>query len=371
MRVRVTIAEGHPRPYELPTAGEWRVDGGAWQRIDLPHIALLDSGTSHVIVLRVPGYLDSDPAMVRPVPGRAEDILVPLAPRGVPVVVLCDVPGATIHEGLREIGHPGEPVLLPPFCPHQLTVKAPRHRDAPLAIEPLDPAKPPPPYHVSPAPIPGELRVLARYPGSLRRDTRARISLDGELKAEARLPYVLTGLTQEVANVGLQLPGYKAVAPRTVTVVPGAVMDVEFDVEYLDAFLRFEVVPTNAVIMIGGWRATSNTVRVIPDLLYSIRVEAPGHRPASLTESARPEDTHIVYVELEPRTYFRFELVPADATVLMGPRRVTDRLVEVNPGQEYLIDIRAPHHESVTLCATAARGTTEVIRASLKRRRFE
>jgi hypothetical protein len=371
VRLRIAIAEGHGRPYELPTAGELRINTGGWQAVDLPHLEPLAPGRTHRLSLRVPGYRDPDAVDLPVVTGQVHEITIPLVPRPVPVTVRCNTPGAVIYEGSRVVGHPGEPILLPAFCTHHLVVRADRHQDGTVTVDHPDPLRPPADYPVTLAPLRGDLRVVAHYPGLLRRDASARISLDGELVHVARLPHVLGGLTQEVVTVGLDVTGFKPVQPRTVRVVPGAILDVEFDVEYLDAFLQFEVLPTNAVIMLGGWRATSNIVRVIPDLLYTVRVEAPGHRPATVVLSARPRETHPVYLELDPCTYFQFELTPPEAVVYMDGRRIPDRMVEITPGQEYVVEVRAPHYKPVTLRATAERGETRILRADLNRRRLD
>lgn len=370
-RLRIAIAEGHGRPYQLPASGELQVNTGAWRSVELPHLETLEPGQTYRLALRVPGYLDPDPVEVRAVAGRVDDVTLSLVPRDVPVTVQCSTPGAVIYEGSGIIGHPGEPIPLPAFCTHHLIIRAARHQDGTVTVEHPDPLRPPADHHVTLVPLRGDLRVVAHYPGLLRRDAAARISLNGELVDVARLPHVLGGLTQEVVTVGLDVTGFKPIEPRTVRVVPGTILDVEFDVEYLDAFLQFDVLPTNAVIMLGGWHATSNSVRVIPDLLYTVRVEAPGHRPATLVLSARAGETRPVYLELDPCTYFQFELTPPEAVVYMDGRRVTGRMVEVTPGQEYVVEVRAPHHRPVTLRATAERGETKILRAGLQRRRFD
>jgi len=370
-RIHVAIAEGHGRPYELPRAGELQVNTSAWRTVALPHIEYLDTATPNGLALRVDGYEAPDTATVTLLPGADTDLVFRLTPRPVPVTIQCSTPGAVIYEGQAELGHPGEAIWLPAFCQHQLVIRAPRHQDGYASIAYPDPAAPPPDMRVDLVPLPGDLRLLVRHAERLRHDTRGRISLDGTLVADARLPYVLAGLTQAVATVELQVPGFKRLEPRTVAVVPGALTDVEFDLEHEEAFLEFDVVPTNAVIMVAGWRVTSNEMRVIPDLLYSVHVEAPGHRAATLVESARAGERHAVYLELDPLTFLSFELTPPEAVVFMGGRRLTERFVEINPGQEYVIDIRAPHHQSVTVRATAERGETRVIQANLKRRRFE
>lgn len=370
-RIHVAIAEGHGRPYELPRAGELQVNTSGWRTVALPHIEYLDTATSNSLALRVEGYEAPTPLAANLPPGADTDLVFRLTPRPVPVTIHCATPGAVIYEGQTELGHPGEAIWLPAFCPHHLLIKAPRHQDGYANIAYPDPGQPPPDVRVDLVPLPGDLRVLVRYAERLRHDSRGRVSLDGALMADARLPYVLPGLTQAVVTVGLQVPGFKDLPPRTVAVVPGALTDVEFDLEHEEAFLEFVVVPTSAVIMVAGWRVISNTMRVIPDLLYSVHVEAPGHRAATLVESARVGERHAVYLELDPLTFLQFELTPPEAVVFMGGRRLTERLVEINPGQEYVIDIRAPHHQSVTVRASAGRGETRVIQANLKRRRFE
>lgn len=289
----------------------------------------------------------------------------------IPITIHCNPPDAAIYEGPNLIGRAGDVIPSAPHVARRLAIRAPYHHDVILSVEGPDPAQPPPVYDVELPLLPAHVRVEVENPDRLHRAPRAEIMVDGLPVATARLPYVVANLTQDVVRIGLAVPGFADIAPRSVHLEPGREVAVIFPLQFVDGYFEFRVEPSNAVISVGDERLSALRIPVIPRRLYDIRLEAPGYRPLSFFDAAEPGQTRVIQKALQPRTYLQFELSPTDAVVFIAGHRITDRMVEVQPHRAYTIAIRAPHHQSQQLRTCAEIGETKVLRVDLKRRPFD
>ena len=65
-----------------------------------------------------------------------------------------------------------------------------------------------------------------------------------------------------------------------------------------------------------------------------------------------------------------FELTPPGAAVFMQGRRLTERVVEVNGGQTYRMEIRAPGFDPCPLVVAPTAGEHRVIHVDLTKKGF-
>ena len=67
-----------------------------------------------------------------------------------------------------------------------------------------------------------------------------------------------------------------------------------------------------------------------------------------------PGERRLLNVRLTPRTFLLFELTPDHAAIFTKGRRLSGRLLEVNGGETYRIEIRATGYEPHALVVSAA-----------------
>ena len=279
------------------------------------------------------------------------------------------MPTARILHGDRDLGPVGQTIELEAFREHRLIIRSPRHREQVLVINRPDPGLPAPPiYHVELETIPGRVRVEATRPDVFHPRKTARIFLDDRLVAEEKLPYVLTGLTQEFVSVGIVREGYKPLEPRTVRVDAGQETVAKFDMAYLDAFIDLKVSPPQATISQSGKVLTTNRVRVIPDQLYTLRAEAPEHLPFAKQLALLPNETRSIDVTLTPRSYVVLKSDPPNAAVFIGGQRFTGRRLEVRGNASTAMGIRAPNHQPFVTNVFVREGETRQITITLRPR---
>jgi len=368
LRVRVAISDGHGKPYALPSEGELRVGTNEWKTVALPYIETVHDLTPGEVELRINGYDAAPPKYFVPSAGGEAEFVFELVPHNAEIAIECDTPGARIYLKEEEIGTPGTPLIVAPFQTYSLTIRAPGHRDAQIVLDHPEPGCSPCVYHVNLERIPATLRIHAENPNRFRRLPKAEILIDGSPAAVAFLPHVLGDVTQAQAMVSIRVPGFRDPSPQLVHLRPGEETEAVFPLEYPDAFFEFRVVPSNALIRIGEDIVATNPCPVIPNRMYAIRVDAPMHRGVSLTDAAPPGATQVVSVTLVPRTYIEFVLSPSNAVVFMAGRRITDRIVEVEPNQAYDIDIRAPQHDPYRTTVRVAPGETQQVEAALRKK---
>lgn len=369
LQVQVPIEYG--QPFSLPRSGEMSVNGGPWEPVSLPSIIQFPHHESErpiVLTLRVAGYETARVDRVEGADGRGQAIF-PLIPRPAHVTISCNVPTARILYGDRDLGPVGQTIELEAFREHRLVIRSPRHREQVLVINRPDPGLPAPPvYHVELETIPGRVRVEATRPDVFHPRKTARIFLDDRLVAEEKLPFVLTGLTQEFVRVGIAVEGYKPLDPRTVRVDAGQETVAKFDLAFFDAFLDLHIAPSNAVAMLSGMLLTTNRVRVIPEQFYTLRVEAPDHLPYAKQFALMPNETRSVEVNLTARSFVLLEVDPPNAAVFIGGQRFTGRRMEVRGNESTAMEFRAPNHQPFVTNVMVREGETKSLSIKLRPR---
>lgn len=368
VRVHIAIADGHGQPYQLPRGGEIRIGTNEWCVATFPHLEVLHDLSATDLAVRVPGYDDPAAIPVAPAIGETIDVIFRLDPQIAQVSIDCDTPDARIYDKDAEVGRPGVPLLLAPFRKYNLTIRAPGHRDAQIVLDHPEPGCSPCIYHVNLERIPATLRILADNPNRFRRLPKAEIWIDDVPVATAFLPHVVGSLTQDQARVTVRLAGFRDSPVQPVVLRPGEQSEVLFALEYPDSYFDFRIQPSNAVVRVGEELVTTNPYPVIPNRIYAIRIDAPGHRGQTVQGAAPPGETQRVAVVLVPRAVVEFDLAPDTAVVFMAGRRITDRVVEVSPDTTYTLDIRAPGYESQNITLSVAAGETKTVRAHLKKR---
>lgn len=371
LEVQVRVPPQYGQPFALPRTGEIQINDEPWRPVNLPLAESVAFTPELRVALRVPGYEPTAPRVIRAGAGSRAPVTLDLVPMPARVTITCNEPTARILAGDKDLGPVGQTIELTAFQEHRLLIRSPRHREQVLVINRPDPAQAVPPvYHVELEPIPGRLRIEATRPDVFHPRKVASIFLDGRSWAEEKLPFVINGLTQEFVTVGIEMPGYKPIEPRRIRVIPGEEAVVKFDLAFLDAFLRFNVEPSNAVIMLSGTLVTSNRVRVIPDQFYTIRLDAPGHLPMTMTVAVTANEERVISANLEPRSYLLLDLDPTNAVVFVGGRRITSRQVEVTGGRNYLLDVRAPNYQPATTNVWVGAGESRVVTLKLRKRSF-
>ncbi len=349
VQIGVRIAPGMGQPYALPSQGEIQVGDGGWQAIQLPHVKLLPKGVRAQLRLRVPGFRDPEPEQVEPGEETANTVF-DLVPNPARLIVACTEPEARVYKDDEDLGPVGQVLELAAFEDHRLVVRSPRHHELVMTINRPGPTiGPPQVMQVDLETVPGRIRIEAAQPGLFHPSRYATILMNGEVVGRERLPVVMGGITQAYVDVAIQMEGFKHDPPRRVAIKPGQEVVERFDLHFQDAWMRFDIDPTNAVVMLSGSRATSSTVSIVPNQIYSVRVEAPDRYPRLFTVGVTAGETHVVSAQLVPFSFVDLVIEPPSAAVFIGPKRYTQRRLQITPGQRTQLEFRAPgYHPAST-----------------------
>ncbi|MCB1069508.1 MAG: protein kinase [Kiritimatiellae bacterium] len=368
--VQIRIAPGHALPYALPVQGELQVDQGVWHVVTLPHVVSLPGGKPSRLRLRVAGYEEPPPLVLDPAADGTRQFfdLVPLPAR---IKVTSNAAHAEVLEGEVRLGRVGEVLALAPFRDHRLLIHSPRHKEQVLTIRRPEPTIGEPlVMSVDLVPIPGRLRIDAMGADGYHPGKRADIYVDGHLVGHELLPFVMQNLTQETVRVALDVKGFKPTQPREVTLEPNQVVSVDFVLEYQEAWLTFDVEPADSMILLSGKRVQGDRVKVVPDLLYNVRFVSEEYWPVDQKVALTAGETRVVSARLTPRCYLRMDLQPTNAVVFMSGRRITDRIIEVEPGRFYAVEVRASGYQTETTNIWLETGESRTVSISLRKKLF-
>lgn len=290
----------------------------------------------------------------------------------VQVVIRCPTPGARVYLEQKELGRAGEELAVPYGLDLHLTVRAPHHIAETLFLPCLVPGDPALEIPINLAPQPAALCLAAKSPNRLTRITRGCLMINGQDLGEVHLPFETNDLPAGPCTISLSVHGFKNPAVQTINLDPGRRHSEVVELAYDEAFLIFNVVPTNATVKVGGERVTSpdHAFPVVPNRFYDIRVAAEGYHAARFNDAAMPGERRLLNLRLTPRTYLVFELTPPGAAVFMQGRRLTERVVEVNGGQTYRMEIRAPGFDPCPLVVAPTAGEHRVIHVDLTKKGF-
>lgn len=291
-------------------------------------------------------------------------------PLTLPVTVLCTAEETRVYMDDQELGRAGVPVAVPIGRDVPLVVSAPYHIPANIFLPCLAPSDPPLDLPVRLEPLPASMVVAAQSPNRLRKTTTGCLVINGRDLGEVALPFVTNNLPPGDYRVALSLHGYKTPPERTVVLRPGRHVKVLFELDYLESTLLFNVTPSNALIRVGADVVTNldRTYRVVPNRIYDIVVTAPGYYPARFGDAAMPGERRQLNLRMTPLTYLILETTPSDAAAFFKGRRVTERQIEVQAGQELHLDIRAPGYEPQHFHLTLNPGERRVLKVELTRK---
>ena len=134
--IRITAASTLPADnYLARQKAQVRVDAGSWREVSLPYVEQGLSCESHTVELKLPGYqpVEAKRATVRD--GQESPVEFGLTPMPGSAIVACNVGGAEVFDRAgRRLGAAGERLVLAAFASHELTVKAPRHKEASVTV---------------------------------------------------------------------------------------------------------------------------------------------------------------------------------------------------------------------------------------------
>lgn len=288
------------------------------------------------------------------------------------LIVNCETPGARVYLERHALGRAGEELAVPYGRDLHLTVRAPRHISETLLLPCLLPGDPVLEIPVDLAPEPAALRITAESPNRMTKISRGCLLLDGQDLGEVYLPFETNDLAPGVHTISLSVHGFKNPCLQKVELEPGQRAAAVMALAYDDAYLVFNLFPTNAVVHVAGEAARDGegVYRVVPNRFYDIRITATGHHGARFEAAAMPGERRLLNVRLTPRTFLLFELTPDHAAIFTKGRRISGRLLEVNGGETYRIEIRATGYEPHALVVTPEPGEHRVIHVDLKKKGF-
>ncbi len=286
------------------------------------------------------------------------------------LVVQCQTPGALVYLDRQVLGRVGQELDVPYGRDLHLTVRAPRHISETLLLPCLMPGDPVLEIPVDLEPEPAALHITAESPNRMTKISRGCLTVDSVDLGEVYLPFETNGLNPGPHTISLSVPGYKNPCRHLVQLEPGQRTSTTIALAYEDAFLEFNLEPTQAVVSVAGdvVAETHHVFRVVPNRFYDIRISAPGYHNTRFEAAAMPGERRLLNVRLTPRTFLVFELTPADAVIFTKGRRITGRVLEVNGGETYRMDIRAPGYEPHPLVITPEAGEQRVIRVELTKK---
>lgn len=288
----------------------------------------------------------------------------------VQVVIHCPTPGARVYLDEKELGRAGQELAVPYGLDLHLTVRAPHHVPETLFLPCLVPGDPALDISVNLAPQPAALRIRAQSPNRMTKISRGCLTLNGEDLGEVYLPFETNNLPAGRCRISLSVAGFMNPAVQELNLEPGQQASTVVELAYEEAFLVFNIVPTQATVKVAGDVVDSpdHAFRVVPNRFYVIQVQAPGYHGTRFEAAAMPGERRMINLRLTPRTYLVFELSPPEAVVFMQGRRLTERVLEVTGGQAYRLEVRAPGYEPSLVVITPEPGERHVIQVNLKKK---
>ena len=370
VRILMTMVEGEGGPGVLPTEGELKVDNEPWRPVFLPHVQDVASDTPHILVLRAPGFGDETSVQVSVEENGRTECVFAMTPQPARITITCNQEGAGIFLGEEEIGVVGSPLVLKPFRTVRLSIRHPGYMEREIELNLSKPDARYGDYFVELEPLPTVVHVDVKAPDFFKRPKQVGVVLDGENLGEQAVPLVLKDREPGPHSLSIIAAGFKEVAPQTVEFIRGETKEIVIALEYLDTFARFKVTPEEARIIYRGKVLEGRELAVRPDAFETVKVEADGYEPLTLTISVRPGQTREFPVALKAYSYFEFNVNPPDASIFMRGGRVNESKVKVDPNVEYTVDIRARNRKAFEGRFTAGEGETKLISVDLEKKGF-
>jgi sulfatase modifying factor 1 len=134
--IRITASSAAESDDYLPKQkAQVRIDTGQWREVTLPHVEKGLSCENHQVELKIAGYSQPGAKQVTVKDAEASPAEFSLTPDEGTVTITSNASEAEVFDASgRKLGTTGEPLSLPPFASHRLTVKAARHKPAEVTV---------------------------------------------------------------------------------------------------------------------------------------------------------------------------------------------------------------------------------------------